>query len=304
MNAHLDVIAVVSNPRRYQSRYRLYRKFAHQMLRNRTVRLTTVEIAHGSRPFEVTDAGDESHVQLRSDTELWQKEAMINVGVSRLPADATHVAWIDADVQFVRPDWAEETVQALEHYRVVQPFSQAIDLGPKSELLVTHQSFASCFQRKLPWTPGQGTFWHPGYAWAMKRETLEKLGGLMDWPILGAADHHMATAFIGKVQDSIHGGVTESYKRKCIEWQERAKPVIEKNIGCVDGVILHDFHGKKKDRKYQDRWQILVENAYDPDTDVEKDAQGLWALKGNKLALRDGLRGYLAARNEDSTDAE
>ena len=69
----LHVVTCISNPVRYQSRWRLYERFAERMART-GVRLLTVELAYGERPFVVTRAGCRDHVQLRSRSELWSKE--------------------------------------------------------------------------------------------------------------------------------------------------------------------------------------------------------------------------------------
>lgn len=149
----LDVVAVVSNPCRYRSRYDLYRAFERHML-DSGVRLTTVEMAFGGREFEVTESGNPRHVQVRSSFELWHKENLIRLGVSRLPSDWASVAWIDADVQFARSDWCQETLHALQHYSVVQPWSQVIEVTPDFESydtgmgLVKH-SFCSQYQRAI-----------------------------------------------------------------------------------------------------------------------------------------------------------
>ena len=99
----LDVVAVVSNPCRYRSRYDLYRAFERHMHAS-GVRLTTVELAFGERPWEVTEPDNPRHVRLRTAYELWHKENLINLGVQHLPRDWKYVAWIDADVSFARPD--------------------------------------------------------------------------------------------------------------------------------------------------------------------------------------------------------
>lgn len=304
LDAKLDVIAVISNPRRYKSRYNLYRSFRKHMEESPEVRLLTVELQHNDRPFEIT-TGEPGEVQLRSSEEMWLKEALINVGISRLPSDSKYVAWIDADVRFARDDWAKETIYALQHHKIVQPWSHCIDLGPKYEPLVTHHSFCKEYCNGEKYDPGKSkNFWHPGYAWGARKEVLDKIGGLIDFGVLGAGDHHIATAVIGSVHSSIHGKVSESYKKKAKEWQDIAYPAIQEDIGYVPGLLTHAFHGKKRDRRYQERWQILIDNEFDPDVDIVRDTNGLWKLAGNKPKLRDGLRGYLASRNEDSIDSE
>src|SRR6185295_44923 len=136
----LHVIAVISNPARFASRYKLYRDFKKHITDAGAV-LHTVEMAFGDREFEITEADTPRHHQVRSWTELWYKEALINLAVSRLPVDWEYVAWIDADIAFARPDWVQETLHQLQHHHVVQMFSHAVDLGPKFEPLNTHVGF-------------------------------------------------------------------------------------------------------------------------------------------------------------------
>jgi hypothetical protein len=109
---------------------------------------------------------------------------------------------------------------------------------------------------------------------------------------------------IGQVDYSIHGKVHENYKKIARAWQEKAKKVINGDIGFVEGTIAHFWHGSKKNRKYQERWQILIDNDFDPEVDIVKDANGLWKLAGNKPKLRDDLRKYFSQRNEDGIDIE
>ena len=45
------------------------------------------------------------YIPLRSTSELWLKESLINAAVAQLPYDWQQVAWIDSDVVFVRPNW-------------------------------------------------------------------------------------------------------------------------------------------------------------------------------------------------------
>lgn len=142
---------------------------------------------------------------------------------------------------------------------------------------------------------------HSGFAWAATRQFYENTGGLMDFPILGSADHHMAWAAIGNVGWSVHKGMTDAFKRRCREWQDRAVQVTHRFLNYVPGRIEHHWHGKKSERKYRERWKILVDNKFNPDTDLRKDAQGLWRIVG-KPKLREEIHRYFAGRREDSID--
>jgi hypothetical protein len=49
---------------------------------------------------------------------------------------------------------------------------------------------------------------------------------------------------------------------------------------------------------------VLVNNNYDPDTDVKYDAQGLLQLEttnARQIKLRDQIREYFRTRNDDAT---
>ena len=87
-----------------------------------------------------------------------------------------------------------------------------------------------------------------------------------------------------------------------MEWQDRALKFIKKNIGYVSGTIVHNFHGKKRNRFYVERWKCLDEKQYDPIRDIKRDYQGLFQLDTDKIKLRDDIRKYFRARNEDSVD--
>ncbi len=329
----LHVVTCISNPVRYRSRYHLYRRFAKHVA-DSGGKLWTVEVAFGERPFEVTSPDNPQDIQLRVNhepwhSELWHKENMLNVAVSRLPQDWKYVAWVDADVQFQRPDWVHETVHQLQHYHFVQMFSTAIDMGPHPSLepMQTHMGFAYCHHHQhlpkfgipkltvnapktcLPYYPlshDKRIFWHPGFAWASRRDAWQHVGGLLDTSILGAADHHMALALVGRAQEAMPPDVTAGYRKSVMDWQLRCDKHIRRNIGYVPGMITHGWHGKKVNRRYWDRWRILTSNQFDPYVDLKRDWQGLLLLidhgEERSLALRDQIRAYFRQREEDGID--
>lgn len=304
----LYVVTMVSNPVRFRSRWKLYEDFARHVEHAGAV-LHTAEIAFGDRDFALTEPDNPRHLQLRTSHELWHKENALNLAIQRLPADWKYVAWIDADVSFARHDWADETLHALQHYAVVQMWSHAQDLGPNHELLSTHQSFAYCHTHQLPESPGNGCYskkrnrivnlYHPGYAWAARREAIDAVGGLLDHCILGSADNHMACALIGCVDESLQPGLSPRYALLLQQWQARAERHIQRNVGYVPGTVLHHWHGSKESRRYLDRWKILISTGFDPDLDLKRDRQGPWQLTDRSVELRDKLRAYFRQRDED-----
>jgi hypothetical protein len=143
---------------------------------------------------------------------------------------------------------------------------------------------------------------YPGGAWAYRREAWDAIGGLMDKCIVGAADHHMAQALLELRQPGEPRGLSPAYDEYIDCWSARAKQAIGRDIGLVPGLAVHYWHGKTADRKYQDRPIILKRNQYNPGADVCYDSQGVLQLAPNKPRLRDDLRAYFSARNEDTID--
>lgn len=298
------VVAVISNPIGYRSRYELYRKFKHEM-EAFGVQLFTVEMAFGDRPFEVTHHSNPMNLQVRSWDELWHKENLINLGIARLPSDWEYVAWVDADITFVNKHWVSETIRQLQHYMVVQLFQTAVDLGPSKECIQVHTGFGYMHSHCIPWGPvgyGHRKFAHPGFAWAARREAIDKLGGLIDRAILGAADHHMALAMVGRAKESMPAGLHPNYRKMILNWEKNAIATLRLDIGYVPGTILHHWHGKKANRKYIERWGILTHYKFDPDKDLKRDWQGLYQLMTHKIKMRDALRRYFRERFEDGNE--
>jgi hypothetical protein len=117
---------------------------------------------------------------------------------------------------------------------------------------------------------------------------------------LGAADHHCAMALIGRVDESIPSNIGEAYKAPLRLWQSRAIAHIAKNISYVPGTIEHFWHGPKVKRAYVDRWKILIDNHFDPTTDLKKNTYGVVELASNKPQLRHDIDRYFRSRNEDA----
>ena len=287
------------------------------MCENTGAILYTVEVAFGEREFAAAHLGLPNYIPLRTSHELWLKENAINLGVSRLPNDWSYVAWIDADIQFARSDWVDETIHKLQHHPVVQMWSQCYDLDKSYRLLTQSRSFADCYVKGLPTKvlpkasyyvtkgPGGIQFPHPGYAWACRREAWDAFGGLIDWAALGSADSYMAHALVGQVDWMLFPKFHSRYKQLARQWQERteitqwAERPICKNLGVVDGLINHYWHGSKDLRRYNERWNILVENQFNPDVDLKRDWQGLYQLTSKNPQLRRDIQNYFAQRDED-----
>ena len=310
----LHVVTCVYNPLRWQTRLAHYRRFREHML-DSGVRLTVVECALGERPHELGEDPHVTHVPVRARTLAWNKECLINIGIHRgLPPDAQYIAWIDADIEHRNRNWASDTVHALQQYRVVQTWSEALDLGPRGEPMQikgfhVQTSFAKVW-RELgdfqPWRGPDGAYGssmaypHPGYSWAIRRHVLENCGGLIEVSGLGAGDHQMAMGFVGKIKNAIHGETPQTYQHAVRAWAERAHTYVQGDLGYVNGTVEHWFHGEKDKRKYHERWQTLIEHGFCPIADIRRNLDGVIELAGNKPAMARAFDRYFRQRDEDA----
>jgi hypothetical protein len=315
----IEVIAVVSNPMRYNSRYALYQKFAAQLKQQDcNPRLWTVELSHGMRPAQVTSSLDEQHLQLWTSAlpgEIWHKENLINSALAFITQqDPTwrYVAWIDADFLW-EPDALSKTIQALQHYDVVQMWSHLINQAPGGGILNNRVGTSYMFNyiNNGPINMGKYPKWmgSPGGAWAARRESLNKLGSglgspLIDWGILGAGDFYFALAVTGALEGNLDLKFSEGYTDSLFIYQDNADNGIKRNVGCVENTVRHMWHGRAADRQYETRGQILTKYQFNPYTDLKRDVSGILQLVVNtprQIQLRDACRKHFIARNEDAT---
>jgi hypothetical protein len=297
----LHIIIVISNPCQYATRYLLAREFVRRMeLDESNVELYIVELAYNDQQFYVTEKNNKKHLQIRTKTApLWHKENMINLGVKYLlPKKWKAFAWIDADVEFENVSWALDTLKILNGCKdVVQLFSHCVDMDKEKLTMKVFNSFGYQYTKKNRYL-GQGeNYWHPGYAYACTRKAYEKMRGLFEVAVLGSGDNIMALSFINKGLKAVNELSTDGYKQTISDFQARCANL---RIGYVPGVIRHYFHGSKKNRKYTERWEILIKHNFDPLEHVTFDKFGLMIPSPRcPRELLDDIMNYFKERNED-----
>ena len=304
----LYVIAVVSNPVGYASRYQLYREFEQRMLATPGVTLITVEQQINDRPFAITDSNNPNHLQLMGDDRhfLWIKEGLINAGIrhlTKIHPDWKYMAWVDADIIFTKPTWVQDTVAALKTYDIVQPWSHAIDLAADGSPVnaPVQKSFGSIHAadpQKTPRNISYGIYGHPGYAWAMTREAAETLDGVLDWGILGSGDVYMAYAFVGDITKAWKVSTSPGHDLKALEYQAKVDK-LTKGFGYISGTICHYWHGSKATRYYVERREILISEKFDPYVHITIDENCLPVPTDVDSPLLKRIKAYMFSRKED-----
>ena len=201
----LWIVTTYYNPAGYRTKRANYERFAAP-LRAAGIPLVTAECAFGAEPFEL--AAGPHVIQVRGRDVMWIKERLINLAIAQLPATATKVAWLDADILFTNPEWARQTSALLDHWPLAQPHDRVGRLarGQLTFAGAARRSFACQLQRR-PESARLGGAAHgqPGIAWAARRDLVEK-HGLYDAAIIDGGDELFAHAA---------GGGLNS---RCVRW--------------------------------------------------------------------------------------
>jgi hypothetical protein len=295
----LHVIAVVSNPCNFKIRYKLMNEFIKRMEAEPNIILYIVELVYNEQQFEITSASNERHLQLRGNVPLWHKENMINLGVKYLlPCDWKAVAWVDADIEFENPHWASDTLKLLNKNGkdFVQLFTHAIDMDFEKQIMNTFTGFGYQYSKNFKKGTGMN-YWHPGFAWACNRETYDKIGGVFEFGILGSGDNIICHTFLGKAPETLKKGMSAGYVNCVKNLQDK---MVGLKLGYVPGPIRHYFHGKKENRNYYGREDILIKYQYNPFSDVTHDSKGL--IVPTETCSKEFIKEimtYFKSRNED-----
>ena len=294
----LHVIAVISNPCSFARRYILANEFIERMEQEENIILYIVEMVYPGQKFIITNKNNKRHLQLSSDVPMWHKENMINLGTKLFPPNWKAFAWIDADIEFENPYFALDTLKILNGCSdIVQLFSHCIDMNSSENTMHISTSAGYNYSKKKEFCSKGIDYWHPGYAWAMTRKAYEKIGGLYDLAILGSGDNIMLYSLLNNGLKSINEDSTEDYKLSILEYEKKISTL---QFGYIPGVIRHYFHGSKKNRKYNDRWRILIKYNYSPVEHILKNKEGI--LIPSKYfceEFKKEILNYFFERNED-----
>lgn len=302
----LWVVTSYFNPAGYKSSLKNYYIFADN-LKRQGINLLTVELAFNQDDFLLNY---DNVFRLRSNSIMWQKERLINYGISQLPNDCLYFAWIDADV--LLPDgWIDLAIAEFESgVDILQLFKKVINLPvgktpniPFKALStfqgviwqkIIHKNWLERRRRKeLPFSA-------PGFAWAARRSVFQTIG-LYDRNIVGSGD----TFFVDCLLDSwdIHGYAqkfTPKMKSHMEIWRNQLnKQNLMVNYLPID--IHHLYHGTMKDRKYMERHNAILENDYDPAMDVII-KNNVFEWNTDKPKMHNMIKEYFFTRREDTGD--
>lgn len=222
---------------------------------------------------------------------LWHKETLLNKTISELPKKYKYVFWVDADVLFTNNNWLVDGVKELQSKNIIQPFEYCVHLEkdetepsfsmkklngdnlPNSTNSKVWRSFCANYATTKLWRDeNYNAHGHVGFAWAARREVLDKTP-LYDKALIGGADHIIAHAAAGQIG---HKCIAKSFTDNIDEisqWSEEFFKSVRGKIGYVKGDLYHIWHGDINNRQYLKRIQDFTSKSKDI---VNRDENGLF----------------------------
>jgi hypothetical protein len=298
------VITVFFNPAGFTSLLNNYFIFAEN-LKRQNVELITIECAFNDGPFYLPENAN-TH-RLKSNSVMWQKERLINYGVSKLPDDCEYYAWIDCDVLFLEDNWIDLACEKLKSADVIQLFKK-IYYMPKGmtvydgSKIPTLQGVIWQWKIHKNWLQRRKSrdlpFSAPGFAWACRRDFFTDLGGIYDRNIVGSGDTFLVDCYLDSWE--IHGfssKFNDHMKTSLMDYCQKLrnkKPVID----YIPVQISHLWHGNLKNRKYMDRHDIITKYDYDPKEDIRLE-NNVFEWNTDKTGMHEDIKQYFYERKED-----
>lgn len=253
-----------------------YQNENFEKFRNKNVwydNMFVIELAFGDSQFRIPES--EKFIRLRADknTVIWQKERLINIAIKKIPKKFEYISWVDADIIFSHPltDWA--IANRLQKHSVIQLFETVRQLDERG---CTYKVHNNCFvDERKGWT---------GYGWAIRRDVLNKIGGLFDYHITGNGDCLLAGAFTGNLKNISQRTLNNCshLKKLYTDYYKLCQKHITSASYLKDRQIEHLYHGNYN-RKYEFREKLLERFNFNPSSDLKTDVKtGLLQWSANK----------------------
>jgi hypothetical protein len=295
------VITTYFNYAKYKSMLNNWIIFSDALKRS-GINLLTLELSYdGSFQLPPSD----NVIRLSGSSVMWQKERLINLGLSLLPESCTKYAWADCDVLFEDDNWAKQACRLLDEYDIVQLFKrvyylkrgvQTFSNNPEDRDLMiqgviwqykTHKDWLQRRRKK------DLSFSSPGFAWAARRSSLDQL---YDRNIIGSGDTFLVDFMLNSWD--IHGYARKFTSHMKSDMEKWCKAQKKLSVHYVPQTICHLWHGSLKNRAYMDRHELLKLADFDPCTDIEL-SNGVYEWASDKKEFHGGIIQYFLDRKED-----
>ena len=273
-----------------------------KVLKDKNIPYFVIECVFKDAKPEIPDAT----MVVRSNSYMFYKEQLLNKLEKSIPEQYTKLICLDGDILFDAPDWVNQISKSLDENDIIQPFNEACWLTPNNTKVRSKKpSYAYGIVHNKLRAPRSIHMYHPGFAWAFKRDIFRKMGGFFDRAVIGNGDMLFVFNFI-------RDHVPEFWIRDVLRsrfildtWPAYHAKIKELNpkIGYVTMSALHLFHGVRQNRQYTTRYKSVSHMLTGTwDDQITVNADGLFEFKNPELS--NGVLEYFKRRNEDIPLAE
>jgi hypothetical protein len=238
---------------------------------------------------------------VHSSSYMFYKEQLLNLLEPKVPEQYTKLVFLDGDILFDAPDWLNQISVKLNHVDILQPFQEACWLTPDNTRIRNKKlSYAHAIVNGLTGQAGETHLYHPGFAWAMRRDIFRRLGGFYARSIVGNGDMMFTFNFFTdsipasfKRDHSVSDVITDGWLSYHAQFV-RVGP----SLGVLGIKALHLFHGLTENRQYRTRYRDVGEHLKGTwDEIVTMNPDGLTEFRDPRAS--EAVLRYFKGRNED-----
>jgi hypothetical protein len=287
------LVTCLFNPNNSEVRYRNYDRFFESVAKT-DFRLYCVEMLFEG---QVPRCSAHHKIELRGDSRhiLWQKEALLNLGINAALQDGCDpIAWVDADV-ILPTGWEELAVQFLRQCdtNAIVQIAKQIDSHFSDATATSLSSVTELLKAPLKYLG------HPGGGWLARAEFWDK-HPLFDFCIIGGGDWANFCGYATRMDFQF----SDSYRR----WADRHPMLAEPwreweaslpqclKLDALPCSVMLLSHGTLQNRQYGERTKYIADLSRD---DLRKTASGIWEWTGRNFDLQARVAQYFNNRNED-----
>lgn len=203
----------------------------------------TLELVYEGRKPEIPEA-----FHIVGNSVMFSKENLYRILETKIPLKYKKLAFLDTDILFSHPSWYSTASKLLDTHDVVQLFDKChwLDSENKNTTL-TRKSVLYMTEPEYTWT------YHPGFAWAMRRDWYNKIG-FFDWAVSGSGDTLSTIGWLKKKFPKHFKSCPKSIKNEFSKFYSKPSPRI---TFLKDIDVKHLYHGSRTNRQYVSRHEIL-----------------------------------------------
>ncbi len=255
---------------------------------------------HDARPILPQNHPRVRHYRMGDEGLMFQKEPLLNAVAWNLPRSVDSIVFLDADVILAggRERLDATTAILRAGAKLVQPFSVARwnDAAgrPGAPKMGAGWAWRNAKDRDAT---TDGAYYHPGFGYAMRRDTFQTIGGLYGCPITGSGDAALWQAALAPSLSPPIKGASHYTAPAPADWRARVRATIGEAVDCAEGELIHLYHGSMRNRAYDARHRILAQ--FRPSAHLRTPPHGLPAWTAQAAHLQAAMRAYFDSRRED-----